>query len=222
MNPTRLLPLLFLFLGSLFATAQFPDRLLIDKEEHAIFCNPLDQFFAKNPERRPKSEGMCTALWRGYIGVFVIKDKQLSVSDVLVLNPNSNALDFVSRMGDSFPLGTDRTLTWFTGLLVLPQGEQLEYVHMGYASLYERYRLIHIKAGKVVADRTFTSDEYREYRLLQWEEYKKTQDYKTMLADLKKREPSELEAEKFLAIYSVNFQSDIALDYKDFTPSKAK
>lgn len=221
----RLILLLLLGLQTAFATAQFPDRLHIegDAQEHSLYCNPLEQLFAKQPERRPKSEGMCTALWRGYVGVFQIKAGIMTVKDVLVRNPKSRDFDFISKMGESFPIGTDRKMPWFTGLLVLPQGKELEYVHMGYASLYERYRLVYIKEGKVAADRVFTADEYREFRLLQWDIFKKTDEYKKMLAETLKnmgKDKSELEAEKFLATYSTNFQSDIIVDYKDFKPTQ--
>ena len=38
---------------------------------------------------------------------------------------------------------------WFTGTLSIPQGEIIEYVHMGYNSVYEKEILIEIHNGKV-------------------------------------------------------------------------
>jgi len=39
---------------------------------------------------------------------------------------------------------------WFTGKLRVPQGELLQYVHMGYSSTYEKELVITVEAGKVV------------------------------------------------------------------------
>ena len=40
--------------------------------------------------------------------------------------------------------------TWFTGTLRIPDGKQLEYVHMGYGSIYERDIIFYIKEGKII------------------------------------------------------------------------
>ena len=39
---------------------------------------------------------------------------------------------------------------WFTGELRCPQGEQLEYIHMGYSSTYEYDLLMEFKQGVLV------------------------------------------------------------------------
>ena len=43
--------------------------------------------------------------------------------------------------------------TWFSGELRVPEGELLQYVHMGYGSVYERERFIQVKSGVVVSER---------------------------------------------------------------------
>lgn len=40
--------------------------------------------------------------------------------------------------------------SWFTGVLIVPRGEMVEYVHIGYQSVYERYVILVLKKGKVV------------------------------------------------------------------------
>ena len=35
---------------------------------------------------------------------------------------------------------------WYTGVLVIPRGRQVSYVHMGYGSTYERYVLLEVLA----------------------------------------------------------------------------
>jgi len=57
---------------------------------------------------------------------------------------------------------------WFTGKLVIPQGKLVEYVHVGYASTYERYILIGIENGNVVNERNISRLGYIAW---QWIEY---------------------------------------------------
>jgi hypothetical protein len=55
-------------------------------------------------------------------------------------------------MESVFPGFTDRVFAhWFSGRLRIPQGKRLEYVHMGYASTYERDVLLTLQNGVVVA-----------------------------------------------------------------------
>ena len=54
-------------------------------------------------------------------------------------------------LADLFPGSVGRVeAAWFTGTLRIPQGRQLQYIHMGYESLYERELLIRVERGKVV------------------------------------------------------------------------
>ena len=64
------------------ATSQIPDRLLFRGEKQALFVNPLEPFFSTHQERRPKSDVVSTALWRGYVASFEFKDSTLYVSDI--------------------------------------------------------------------------------------------------------------------------------------------
>ena len=51
-----------------------------------------------------------------------------------------------------FPDSPDRVFAhWYSGTLRVPQGEMLNYVHMGYGSTFERDLLIEVKQGVVVA-----------------------------------------------------------------------
>ena len=39
---------------------------------------------------------------------------------------------------------------WFTGTLRIPQGKPIQYVHMGYQTIYEYDVFLRVQAGKVV------------------------------------------------------------------------
>ena len=53
-----------------------------------------------------------------------------------------------------FPDFPDRVFAhWYSGTIRIPQGKQLEYVHMGYGSTFERDLFLDIERGVVVATR---------------------------------------------------------------------
>lgn len=79
-----LLTIIFtLFSGlKVFATAQFPDKINYNGKEYNLNSNPLEVYFEKNPNKRPKSEVRSSALWRGYVATFEIIDNQLFLKDI--------------------------------------------------------------------------------------------------------------------------------------------
>lgn len=127
-------------------TAQIHERLILNGEEISMaFCPLL-------PEADPRiveltdDEIDCediifsTACWRQYVGTWEIKDDKFYL------------LNIVGRfkLADETPLFAD----WFTGTLSIPDGELLEYVHMGYESVYEREVQITIEKGIVTDSKT--------------------------------------------------------------------
>ena len=127
-------------------TAQIPDRLLLDGETHSLFSNPLEYYFGDtNPRPEILRESMtCTACWRGYIATWEIMDEQLFLTQVTPMGQEQDILDKI------FPDSSGKVLAdWFSGTLRVPMGEQVQYVHMGYASQFERDMLIQIEAGRV-------------------------------------------------------------------------
>ena len=64
-----------LFLGiNAFATAQYPDKIIYNGKEYDLHSNPLEEYFQKNPDKKPKATMISTALWRGYVATFEIKN----------------------------------------------------------------------------------------------------------------------------------------------------
>lgn len=191
-----------------------------------MHSNPLETYFGKHPERRPKTEGTNSSLWRGYIATFEIVDRQFKVRDVTIEVYDEKATygrRLVSKMDHAFPKGTSKALTWFTGFLILPQGKQVSYVHMGYASTYERYRLLFVKAGQVTADRIFTHDEYQEYKVKQFEAFTHTERYRQMQKSISAQGGDVgFNSEHFLYIIDTDFPVETLIDYKDFRPNSAQ
>lgn len=130
-------------------TAQLPEPLQYQGETLAMCTNPLDDYFALKGSR-PIFAFTCTALWRGYVGQWEIVD------DLLYLVGLSGELMDGGEvtLATIFPDYPDRVFAhWYCGTLRIPQGKQLEYVHMGYGSRYEQDLLIDVDRGVVTNTR---------------------------------------------------------------------
>ncbi|MFK7789835.1 MAG: hypothetical protein AB8C95_10140, partial [Phycisphaeraceae bacterium] len=76
--------LMLLCASPAWATAQVPDRILLDGEEYNLHNNPLEPYFDENPDERPETLTRSTANWRGYVATFTFKGKSLILNDIAV------------------------------------------------------------------------------------------------------------------------------------------
>jgi len=130
-------------------TAQIAERLRYKGEDVAMCTNPLDDYFAKTGVS-PHFVPNCSALWRGYVGRWEIVD------DRLYLIGLDGTLEGGAKASIEtiFPGFEDRVFAhWYSGTIRIPQGKELEYVHMGYGSTFERDLFLDVDRGVVVATR---------------------------------------------------------------------
>ena len=130
-------------------TAQFSERLHYSGEDLPMCTNPLSDYFAMGGVN-PGFESNCTALWRGYVGSWEIVDDRLYLIGI------SGTLEggVEASLTTMFPDFPDRVFAhWYSGTIRIPQGKQLEYVHMGYGSTYERDVLLDLQRGIVTKTR---------------------------------------------------------------------
>lgn len=146
---------LFLIIGNLwlnlaFGTAQIPDYLIHGKDTIAIFSNPLEQYFDKTRTRNLVNfNGGCasTACWRGYKAFWKIKNDSLFLNKITSCHDNCGEptdANLKRTFGEDTPFAS-----WVNGNLVAPKGKQLRYVHLGYASIYEKEQIFKIRNGKL-------------------------------------------------------------------------
>jgi len=130
-------------------TAQIAERLRYQGDEVAMCTNPLSDYFAMGGFD-PHFESNSTALWRGYVGSWEIVDDRLYLIGLTgTLEDGTDA-----SLATIFPDYPDRVFAhWYSGTIRIPQGKQLEYVHMGYGSTFERDLLLDVERGVVVATR---------------------------------------------------------------------
>ena len=128
-------------------TAQFGEKLRYKDKEVEMFTTPLDDYFATRGID-PGFKFTCTALWRGYIGQWEVVDDHLYLVGIEATLADGSA----ASLATIFPDSPDRVFAhWYSGTIRVPQGEMLDYVHMGYRSTFERNLLIEVEQGIVVA-----------------------------------------------------------------------
>ena len=200
-----------------FATAQYPDKIFFNGKEYSLHTNPLETYFEKYPDKKPKGGLMSSALWRGYVATFEIRDSQLIVKDIEIqiwdtTDRKSHATKWKSVLNEVFPEQKDKKVDWLTGLLVLPYGKLVNYVHMGYGSTYENYYLLEIDRGKFEKVKQFGYKNYENFKERQFQAFKQTEEYIKVKADLKKDGSTDEFIDNFLRSFVTQYTSKILID----------
>lgn len=130
-------------------TVQMHENLILNGNEITMaFCPPLPKntklLVELNDEEAQQAVKkhkhgdiiFSTACWRGYMGTWEIIDNKFYLKDII---------GRYQKTTDD-PIFAD----WFTGVLRIPQGELLQGIHMGFASVYEKELHIKIDKGVVV------------------------------------------------------------------------
>jgi len=168
------------FQSAVFATAQLPDILVYNGKEYAMHSNPMEEFFRKNPDKRPQITGMCSALWRGYVAKFEVINGELYVTGLFLDACDGNRKNQLKKV---FPGVKKVKVDWLSGVIVLPNGSIVEYVHMGYLSTYENYILLEVTDGVITKEKNFTLDEFVAFSEQQLQAFKATQEYEQLKAN---------------------------------------
>jgi len=202
---------------NVFATAQYPDKIIYNGKEYALNSNPLEDYFEKNPDRRPKGGIMSTGLWRGYVATFEILNSQLYLKDIEIKVRDSTSKEsyktrWKSVIKEVFPNQTQMKVDWLNGLLVIPHGKLVNYVHMGYGSTYEKYILLEIDKGNLKKEKNFKYTEYEKFKEKQFEAFKQTDEYKRLKDDLKKDGSTDEFIDSFLRSFVINYTTKILAD----------
>lgn len=146
-------------------TAQYREELTLDGEVYRMITEPLESYL--NNHFNFKHDGIypyileyCTALWRGYIGVWLIADDQLFLTNMeadpgfeknkILIQYRENDLRYVVDWRKTFFNSQQGNIKadWFTGVLELEIGKSIQY-HSTQNDIYEKYMYIKIEKGHV-------------------------------------------------------------------------
>ncbi|HRG18858.1 MAG TPA: hypothetical protein PLP39_07185 [Flavobacterium lutivivi] len=174
--------------NSVFATGQTPDYLIVENDTLSLHCNPLESYFEKNPIPEGIITNLSTALWRGYVAYFKLINNKLVVENIYKEEFNNdekgNHIEkLVSIYDKIFGSVPNFECNFYSGVLICPYGKILNYVHMGYSSNYENYRLIEIQNGQYTKEVNMNADEFMTLKIKNFAKYKQTEEYKKQLQE---------------------------------------
>jgi hypothetical protein len=123
-------------------TAQIGEILILDGKELTMATEPLEVYLNKM-EERPEFFAYMSALWRGYVGTWEIDNNKLFLLDIdgFVYPGNKRGMDYL------FPGQSRVFANWFNGVIRVPQGKLLHYIHQGYGSIHENDILMFFEKG---------------------------------------------------------------------------
>jgi hypothetical protein len=136
-------------INEVFATAQFGDLLIISKDTFEINSNPLEGYFDKKGTRTINGEemqGSCTVLWRGYVATWKLQNDSLFLVRIQKDYCGKNPIDLDVKK----EFGTSNVFAnWVNYTIIQPKGQLIQYVHMGYMSIYEQEVYYKFENGKI-------------------------------------------------------------------------
>lgn len=201
--------LLFIFVlsNAFFCKAQnqWPDKFIYNETSYSLNYNPLEDYFTKNPDKKPKTNSLIMSLWRGYIATFEFSDNQLYLKNIEV--PEMDTLNKPKKLDSIFfknlkfeqripkfknvndkifPGKQKIKIDWLTHLLVVPYGQKVSNDNIG-NSVYENYLLFEIHKGRLIKKLDLSLEEFKKFKILQYESFKKSSGYKKTKRKLIKR-----------------------------------
>ena len=145
---------------AVLATGQDPDLIIYNGKTYSLFANPLEEFY-ENRKNRPSFQVepgvMSTGNWRGYVATWAIENGILYLVklDAWICRDwdakSCRKVKLSAIFGRRYRDGKVKA-DWFSGELRIPDGKLLQYVHMGYGSVYERELTLSVESGRVVKE----------------------------------------------------------------------
>lgn len=128
-------------------TAQRTDTIIVNDDEHRLYCLPLSQYLEKH-KRTITFFSLTTSLYRGYYASWLIEQNKLYLTDFWGEN---QLMRKEYCLTDLFPDQEKVFANWFTGDLIIPMGKEVEYFHGGLGGwTYEYEATIQIENGLVI------------------------------------------------------------------------
>lgn len=121
-------------------TAQIGDKIHYKGMRYSLSSEPLSAYLLKNKINKFKE--LNTACWRGYVAEWEVVDNKLYLVDIrFSYSPRKRITieteDSLTEMGKLFPGQTKVHANWVSSTLIIKTGKLVEYIHMGYESVYE-------------------------------------------------------------------------------------
>ena len=132
-------------------TIQARDILSYNGEKITIVTEPLKPYLESRSDVSFIFKS--TALVRGYIGTWKIKNKKLFLVSLIGFIENNEKVD----LNYLFPNKKEVFADWFSGQIRIPEGNLLKKIRIGYASVFERDKILKFNKGICISDNTINN-----------------------------------------------------------------
>ena len=122
-------------------TIQAGDILSYNGEKTTIVTEPLKPYLESRSDISFIFKS--TALVRGYIGTWKIKNKKLFLVSLIGFIENNEKVG----LNYLFPNKKEVFADWFSGQIRIPEGNLLKKIRIGYASIFERDKILKFNKG---------------------------------------------------------------------------
>lgn len=189
------------------ATAQIPDTIEIDGKDLPLNTNPLSAQLQARGWRPPDDASQSTANWRGYVARWRIDGDALVLVDATIdVRGSKDDVAYEPRTrsikAELFPGQTRVVADWYSGMLIIPDGELTRYVHMGYGSSYDHYQLVRVKDGKVVEHLAMDEAAFEAYKSKAFKAFRETPGFRSELKETMSKGMTEAQAIDFLQSFN--------------------
>lgn len=142
-------------------TRQIGDTLIFENKEIYLNEELLEQYFRENPDEKPEVDVSCSALWRGYVATFEIKNNELLVKEIDWLS--NIELEFTSKLDEVFSNGNK--FTWYSGLIRIDdfRGEFDDEPKEGF------FEFLEIRNGDLTRKRSMNFQELQKFKEEQYQ-----------------------------------------------------
>ncbi len=134
-------------------TAQIGEIISYKGEDLMMASEPLNSYLASR--RFTNFDTQSTACWRNYYGKWAIKNNKLYLVDFEAYINGGHKVD----LNYLFPNAEEVFANWFTGDIRIPTGKLLKYVHMGYASIFEKDLILQFRNGILLSEKEINNRE---------------------------------------------------------------
>lgn len=139
-------------------TAQIGDGIYINNKEYTLACEPLSSYLYDNKVEKLFT-AVNTACHRGYCATWKLFEDKIYLTDIespsqIRSKKGNNSDEPISAMQKLFPGQTEAFAVWVNGTLKIQSGELLEYIPMGYESIYETNIYLKFENGILIEEKT--------------------------------------------------------------------
>ncbi|MFZ4726735.1 MAG: hypothetical protein ACOYMD_14975, partial [Paludibacter sp.] len=131
-------------------------RIFFNNSEHSLSCEPLSSYLYDNKIEK-LFKVINTACYRGYYATWKIENNKIYLlnieSPLTLMKGKFEKEKPISAMEKLFPGQTEVFAYWVNGKLKIQSGELIEYVHMGYESVYDTDIFLKFENGVLIDEK---------------------------------------------------------------------